>query len=149
MMKTVFTEEWKDWIQTNLTSGKDPDGIFKILLDEGYEHYAIVKEMNYSPSRPTDEIQNPFKLAPDKKTSPFKDNHGLPISKSQIYVPNGIVMESDDIDLRLVDGFLNAHECETLIDIIKQTKRPSTVGNFEVDKRYRTSQTCEHPRSIL
>ena len=151
-MKTEFTADWKDWIETNIQSGKDRDGIFKVLHDEGYEYSAIVNEMNYRPSRAIEDIQNPLKAAQVQNngrghqatpTEAYKDNHGLAIPKSQIYVPNGIVMESDDIDLRLVDGFLNAHECETLIEIIKQTKRPSTVGNFEIDKNYRTSQTCD------
>ena len=34
-MKTVFTQDWKDWIHTNVNAGRDRDGIFKILLDEG------------------------------------------------------------------------------------------------------------------
>ena len=110
-MKTIFTSDWKDWITSNVNAGKDRDGIFKILLDEGYEYSAIVSEMDYRPSRPPEEIENPFKTnkthAPAQK---YESNHGLPISKEQIYIPNGMAMDSDEIDIRLVDGFLNAHE---------------------------------------
>ena len=101
-MKTEFTADWKDWIETNIQSGKDRDGIFKVLHDEGYEYSAIVNEMNYRPSRAIEDIQNPLKAAPGQNngrghqatpTETYKDNHGLAIPKSQIYVPNGIVME--------------------------------------------------------
>ena len=59
-MKTEFTQEWKDWIATNVNAGQDRDGIFKILIDEGYAFSAIVKQMNYQPSRPVNELLNPF-----------------------------------------------------------------------------------------
>ena len=59
-MKTHFTPEWKEWIVTNVNAGRDLDGIFKILLDEGYAYAAIVKEMNYQPSKLAKELKNPF-----------------------------------------------------------------------------------------
>ena len=30
-MKTEFTDDWKDWIKTNVDSGKDKDGLNKII----------------------------------------------------------------------------------------------------------------------
>ena len=114
-MKTEFTQEWKDWIATNVNAGQDRDGIFKILIDEGYAFSAIVKQMNYQPSRPVNELLNPFhepaqsqrniESSSFKSTSSkvhkktesniiearhpreFSGNNGLEIDKDQIYIP--------------------------------------------------------------
>ena len=152
-MKTRFTPDWQDWIKTNVDAGNDKDGIFKILLDNDYDYWAIAEQMNYIPSRPADELINPHKVANktssvqstanSPQTSSFPDNHGMPIARSKIYVPNANILKSDELDLRTVDNFLNAAECNRLIDVIKSNMRPSTVGSYEVDTRFRTSQTCD------
>ena len=144
-MKTEFTADWKDWIKTNIDSGSNKDEIFKILSDEGYAHDAIISEMNYRPSRPLAEIVNPHKKenSSDAVLSTFENNHGASIAKEKIFVPNANTLDTDKIDLRYVENFLSANECDALISIIKSNKRPSQVGNFEVDTRFRTSQTCD------
>ena len=48
-MKTVFTSEWKSWIQTNIDNGHDKDHLFNILIDEGFSYDAIKQEMQYEP----------------------------------------------------------------------------------------------------
>ncbi|MDA8599336.1 proline hydroxylase [Porticoccaceae bacterium] len=48
-MKTVFTSEWKSWIQTNTDNGHDKDHLFNILIDEGFSYDAIKQEMQYEP----------------------------------------------------------------------------------------------------
>ena len=62
-MKTYFEETWKNWIKTNVDNGQDKNGIFKILLDEGYTYSAIVAEMQYEPTRPVSQLTNPFHAA--------------------------------------------------------------------------------------
>ena len=145
-MKTDFSQEWKDWITTNINAGQDPDGIFKILLDEGYAYAAIVKEMNHQPSRPSSEIVNPLTgrqtLTQVKKTVHPKNN-GKGIKPSQIFIPNALSIETNKVDMRTVDNFLNADECERLIQLIKTKLRPSEISNFEVNKDFRTSRTCD------
>ena len=170
-MKTEFTQEWKDWIATNVNAGQDRDGIFKILIDEGYAFSAIVKQMNYQPSRPVNELLNPFhepaqsqrniESSSFKSTSSkvhkktksniiearhpreFSGNNGLEIDKDQIYIPNAVSLDSNLIDLRTVDNFLSADECKKLIEKIKSKLRPSSVANFQVDNQVRTSRTCD------
>jgi len=160
-MKTVFTQDWKDWIHTNVNAGRDRDGIFKILLDEGYDFTSIVEQMGYRPSRPPWELVNPLKAqaAQDKKpaqaTQPnkrrsqktkvqsFTGNNGLPIAPQDTFVPNAIAFESSDIDLRTVDNVFSAEECQKIIDRIKPKLRPSSVSDFKVDMSVRTSKTCD------
>ena len=62
-MKTEFNTDWQNWIKTNVDSGQDKNGIFKILLDEGYSYQAIVREMQFEPSVPVDQLINPFAAA--------------------------------------------------------------------------------------
>jgi len=159
-MKTTFTPDWKDWIKTNMDAGQDPDGIFKILLDEGYAFTAIVEEMNYRPSCPPWELQNPFVVAEAERAAQarrtqtaksqnshghqnYVGNNGTPISPEQIFIPNGVALDTDKIDLRTVDDFLSEEECEALITRIKSKMRPSSVADYKVDKSVRTSSTCD------
>ena len=51
-MTKLFNEEWTQWIRSNVDDGRDKDGIFKILLDEGYLYEDICLQMNYAPSVP-------------------------------------------------------------------------------------------------
>jgi len=165
-MKTEFTQDWKDWIRTNVSAGQDKDGIFKILLDEGYAFTAIVEQMGYRPSRPPWELVNPFKANQGQSNQGQSNqdktkaaagrsqrltseaqiligNHGLAISPKDIFVPNAAVVESSKIDMRVVDNFLSAEECQKIIDRIKPKLRPSSVADFKVDTHVRTSQTCD------
>ena len=48
-MKSVFTPEWKSWIQTNINNGSDKDHLFNILIDEDFSYDAIKQEMQYEP----------------------------------------------------------------------------------------------------
>lgn len=156
-MKTHFEPEWQEWIKTNLNTGQDPDGIFKILLDEGYAYAAIVKQMNYQPSKPSWELVNPFNAKSFKQqqgqqlgnnqhsqqNAALKDNNGQAIKASEIFIPNSRTYHEDKLDLRTVDNFLNADECKKIVELIKTKLRPSEISNFEVNKKFRTSRTCD------
>lgn len=151
-MKTHFTAEWKNWIRTNVDAGQDLDGIFKILLDEGYAYSSIVKEMNYQPSTSSSTLVNPFEANGSNKQkikntqqlqNTFKNNNGIAIKKEHVFIPNALTVDNDNIDLRTVDNFLSHEECDKLIALIKSKLRPSEVANFEVDSAYRTSRTCD------
>lgn len=157
--KTEFSLDWKDWIKTNVDAGRDRDGIFKILLDEGYSFAAIEGEMNYAPACPTSELKNPLKLAAAEaarcaRQSPsnvsqkkplrnFTGNNGVSIAKRQIHTPNALMLKSDKIDLRTVEDFLTKEECEKLISRIKPKLRPSQVSDYQINESVRTSQTCD------
>lgn len=141
-MKTYFSSDWKNWIVVNVNAGRDLDGIFKILLDEGYDYKAIVEEMNYQPSKAVNELINPF-LAMKPQDKKIIDNNGLAISKEQIVLPNALPVGSPHIDLRIIPNFLNDRECKKIIDLIKSKLRPSEISNAAIDAYYRNSRTCD------
>ncbi len=162
-MKTEFSPDWKNWIKTNVNAGQDRNGIFKILLDEGFEYRAIEVEMDYTPTRPQSELKNPFDVAAEEaalaakqkraraqRAAPrnnndgrFEGNNGRAISPSQINIPNGVALDTHKIDLRTVDNFLTPSECEKIISRIKPKLRPSQVSDFVVNSDVRTSRTCD------
>ena len=44
-MERAFTPDWLQWIELNLQRGCDKDGIFRVLLDEGFSYQQIVTQM--------------------------------------------------------------------------------------------------------
>ena len=138
-MKKTFTQDWKDWIATNVNSGQNKDGIFKILLDEGYDSAAIAKEMNYYPFIPFDQLVNPLQAAAQQQAQ----NNGMKVDPCQLFIPNAKKLPSDKLELYTVNDFLNMQECEKIIDLISTKLRPSDISGDQADSSFRTSRTCD------
>lgn len=141
-MKTHFDESWKAWIKTNVASGNDKNGIFKILLDEGYDYKAIKQEMNYEPDVPPFMIPNPHKQTQQSRQQSLQGNVGRPIEDNELYLPNASKIAPDKVDMYRVNHFLNEHECQKLVSLIQSRLMPSTLTAEEADKAFRTSSTC-------
>ncbi len=142
-MKTSFDESWKDWIKTNVESGQSKDGIFKILLDEGYTIDAIVEEMGYRPSVSLETLVNPFKANAGQARQAQAINYGTSIPLGQVYIPNANSHDNGKLELYELDNFLNAEECGKIVELIRSELRPSELSSFEQDQYYRTSRTCD------
>ena len=48
-MHKQFNKEWIDWINLNIARGCDKNGVYKILIDEGFDPDEIEKHMKYIP----------------------------------------------------------------------------------------------------
>ena len=72
-MDKQITQDWKDWIELNISRGCDQDGIYKILLDEGFSPIDIEKEMGYVPNVDVTTIVNP--LETEQSTEFTKGGH--------------------------------------------------------------------------
>ncbi|MBL4674517.1 MAG: 2OG-Fe(II) oxygenase [Arenicella sp.] len=140
--KANFSADWKNWIKTNIDSGQNKDGIFKILLDEGYSYDAIVDEINYTPSMPFEQLINPFEQE-KKQAQESQIHYGTAIPKGKLFIANGEQFQSDKIELYTLQEFLTESECKNIIAAIKSKLRPSELSSHENDKSYRTSQTCD------
>lgn len=139
-MKTQFDESWKNWIQTNIDRGCCKDGIFKILLDEGFSHEAISKQMAYEPAAAVQTLVNPLKVAGQAQQR--AQNSGTAISRNHIYIPNAKRLADDRIELYELENFLSESECAALVERIKSRLQPSGLSSYEADKAFRTSRTC-------
>ena len=72
-MDKQITQDWKDWIELNVSRGCDKDGIYKILLDEGFSPIDIEKEMGHVPQMDVTTIVNPLKT--EQRTEFTEDFH--------------------------------------------------------------------------
>ena len=75
-MKTIFTHEWKSWIQTNIANGHDRDHLFNILIDEDFSYDAIKQEMQYEPT-PKHEFTEEWKSWIETNVTAGHDKNGL------------------------------------------------------------------------
>ena len=142
-MSKEFDKSWDDWLQLNLSRGCDKDGIFKILIDEGFEQALVEKKMGYIPTVHIDSIINPLKTnAPsnysywlkskfEKVRNAFRINgDSSKIDSSKIYIPNAIKAQTNNAELYTLENFLTEEECEKITSSIKKKLRPSIITSF-------------------
>jgi prolyl 4-hydroxylase len=53
-MTIELSADWRAWIQTNVANGQDKHRLFKILLDNGFDHNTIRDEMQFEPTTKTE-----------------------------------------------------------------------------------------------
>jgi prolyl 4-hydroxylase len=132
MPETHFDDSWKIWIWSNVDRGCDKDELFKILYDNGFGYTAIRDELNYEPSIDLDSIETPSAIS----------------DEPSYHIANARRVDSNKIEMYILDDFLTADECERLIEVMKPNVRPSTITNDkEPDKYFRTSKTCDLGRT--
>ena len=160
-MSKEFDKSWDEWLELNLRRGCDKDGIFKILIDEGFDQAFVERKMGHKPTIEIESIINPlktntssntgtwFKLKFDKIRNAFKiiykkDASFTKYDSSKIYIPNANKAKTDDAEFYTLENFLTDEECKKITTLIKKKLRPSTIVNkHEPDKNFRTSRTCD------
>ena len=45
-LKQTISNEWKDWLNTNISTNQDKDGLFKVLLMHGFSYDAKKRKCN-------------------------------------------------------------------------------------------------------
>ena len=75
-MKTIFSPEWKSWIQTNIDNGHDKDHLFNILIDEDFSYDVIKQEMQHEPT-PKHEFTNEWQSWIETNVTAGHDKNGL------------------------------------------------------------------------
>ena len=140
-MKTYFDLNWKNWINTNVDAGRDKNGIFKILLDEGYDYSAIQQEMNFEPTIPVSQLINPLQPQQQEQAQ-HQSNCTVKYKQKQLFIPNAQRYNSDKVELYLLEDFLNKSECQKVVGLIKSKLQPSTISGQAPDPYFRTSRTC-------
>ena len=142
-MTRPLTSEWEEWIRLNVARGCDKDGIFRILLDEGFDYEQIAGHLGYRPSVDIATVTNPLKSQQAAAESAASTS-AVRYDYSRMYIPNATKLDTDLAEFYVVDNFLTTGECEKLIALIRSSLRPSTISNpEEADSNYRTSSTCD------
>lgn len=139
----AFTQDWINWIDHNVANGCDKDGIFKILLDEGFGYQQIKAQMNFEPVAAVANIVNPLKAQEQAQQAANQSDIKGAVSED-IFLPNALQLDSNLADVHVIDNFLNQDECARIIGLIEGMKRPSVMVNHEKkDSSFRTSSTCD------
>lgn len=140
-----FNPDWKNWIKTNMDAGCDKNGIFKILLEEGFPYNLIKETMRFEPTIPLEEIINPLKQNQENKQK--NENHykgAITKRMENPFIPNGKRLKTKEAEFYLLEDFLNQEECTQIIALITKSLRPSDITKKdEPDKYFRTSSTCD------
>lgn len=144
-MKTKFNADWLEWIRVNVQNGQDKDGLFKILLDEGYTFDAIKTQLRHTPTKPISQLINPLKQAGLQQRTHRQPmaNFGEPTDRRKIFIPNCYTLNSNALEMYTLFEFLSPSECDQIIQAIRSKLRPSELSSEDSDANYRTSRTCD------
>ena len=52
----TINQEWIDWINLNISRGSEKEGIYEILIDEGFDPSDVERQMGYQPKVDIDNI---------------------------------------------------------------------------------------------
>lgn len=158
-MKSDFDDNWKEWIRSNIALGCDKQHIVKILLENNYDIQAITTEIKKIVSFKNEQglihKKNNIDKSQSFELSMPKGGSGLNASLQasaavsaldDVYLPFAKKLNSDKINMYVVDDFLTGSECDEVISRIKKNCRPSTIMTSDSDfsdSEFRTSQTCD------
>ncbi len=133
---------WKAWIKENKDRGCCQTEMKEIMIKAGLNINDIENAMNNKNQEPTfttNKAMNNNQLSEKNLSYLFLNN---------IYLPNIKKIQTNKINLNIIENFLDKDMCEKLIKIIRRDNRRSTITTYrtEEDKDFRTSQTCDMPQ---
>lgn len=104
------------------------------MLNAGFSHETIAQAMDYQPTWTRPELLSEY---------------GAAITPGTLVIPNSYRLDSEHLELYIVDDFLDDDECKNLIELIRGGLRPSTITNKkEADRYYRTSYSADLKQSL-
>jgi prolyl 4-hydroxylase len=124
----LIDESWHNWCKTALDGGSPPIEVRDIMLKSGFHTQDIAAAMGYRFPR---EVLH--QLTPDQYDALTR----VRITRTARRV------ETDRVQLYVLDDFMTPQECEQLIAISSERLRPSTVARLSLYNDFRTSSTCD------
>jgi len=114
-LSTPFDDSWKYWIWSNINRGCSKDGIFTILVENGFAVDDIRFELGYAPA---DHPASGFNGEPPEWDMREPD-------------PALVRVAVNEIEAYEFNHFLTPSECDKLVDIMKNSHTRSTVSSEE------------------
>ena len=135
-LKTI-NQEWREWIDENIKRGCNPDEIYTILFNEGFNEKNIQSEMGY---RPKKNIINQTKIVPSTKENEiqnmvkkFKTTHKTIPSYTEV----GFLKDKLDVHLlSKIRTFYNENQQHLKTEVV-------AGGYIETDSKQSASETIE------
>src|SRR5262245_10519090 len=129
-------DSWRGWLKENLERQCNPEELVQILLQHDFSLEAIRQAMEDKFPGASPLVNVLMRQEPSAKGEAISRP---PLTRKTI--PGLRRVETDKLQLYLLDDFLTLAECDGLITLIDQNLRPSTI-TFG-DSYFRTSRTCD------
>ena len=123
-VKNDITDLCFEWIANN--QDMDKTEMFSILLAEGFNFMSISQALNFVPTVNMEWLANPVVITGQSKP---------------ITIKGGTKINSDKIEMWVLDDFLTTAECKVLIENIHTDMKPSGIDIPNPPKDVRTSKT--------
>lgn len=136
---------WKAWIKENKDRGCCQTEMKEIMINAGLNINDIENELNNKNQEPT---QPKLTINKAMNNNQLSEKNLSYLFLNNIYLPNIKKIQTNKINLNIIENFLDKDTCEKLIKIIRRDNRRSTITTYrtEEDKEFRTSQTCDMPQ---
>jgi len=132
---------WPEWLKENIGRQCNPEELLGVLLKNGFSVDSIRQHMGeHFPAHSvlltmgadihTSEGISYTAIANVRLTRP---DTGLNVQQ----------VVTNRLQLYVLENFLSEEECDRIVEIANTSLRPSTVTTGEIDKTYRTSNTCD------
>ena len=138
-------KSWAEWAKENLERGCNTHEIRDILLKNHFTMGAVHQMMgDHFPGDPHDTKDSfHYRMPPDM----YKALTEIRITRPAVPALHGPKpierIETDLMQLYVLENFISDEECEGLNAIIRTELRPSTVTVDNGDRYFRTSSTCD------
>ena len=132
-LKQTLSDEWKDWLNENISKNQNKDGLFKVLLMHGFSFDAIKAHMKYEPSVPLDALIDPFQINNKSKANSIESSQVRERRKKPLLISNAVKLPTDKLEIFYIDNFLDKNECKYLIKMIRSKLRPSELSSPDAD----------------
>lgn len=141
MGKRRLDDEWKGWVKENMARGCNPRELFDILQRNHFTRESIVEfmvsEYGSAEGLPIDML-----AGASDKSNLYQALANPPLLRNASGA-NLHKVDSDKLQLYVLDDFLSHEECTVLTEVINNHLHPSTVTLKSEDKYFRTSSTCD------
>lgn len=133
-------DSWKRWLNLNLARGCDPLELAVILTQHGFSQDSI-RDHLFQGSEPG------ARHAPRGSLVGLGERDYRAIARPRLTYdcvhPAVREIDTEKLQLYILDDFLSSAECDELIEVINRHLRPSTTTTSGDDPRFRTSQTAD------
>jgi len=139
MTKVHMDSSWKGWLKENIKRKCGAEQLLAMLIKNNFTIASIKKEMGeYYPAH------SPLLVALGEEKPSNIDHKKISQTRITRLHSGAKRFPSDKLQLYTLENFMSEKECDTLIEIINPTLRPSTVTlKPKKDNYYRTSSTSD------
>ncbi|MBU3614812.1 tetratricopeptide repeat protein [Polynucleobacter sp. Latsch14-2] len=131
--------DWVSWLQGNLERKCDPSVLRSTLIENQFSEDSIDQQIAIFENQLLLEPKDALKVI-DLVDYRQIANPKLVQSDNGL---NALKVQTNKLQLYLIEDFLSDSECTEIITTGEKQLRPSTLTLDDIEKSYRTSQTCD------